>query len=533
MTDLDVTGTITIEGAPAAAGSINQVTDATKKLEAETKKANAATSAASASFKNAAGAAGQAGSALGAVGGVLGQVSPQLGGMASSVGGLTSALGSIPSLLNPTSLAIAGVTAAFAYGVTAWNDYKEAQEKADKSIREGIIPTLQTLINKMKEANEQATFKERVASGQGTRLEQTAFLQDAQNYRDVATARLRRTEDSSQSYEVIAQRGAAQEELRRAEEVINYRRQLLSGSIQREQEQTRNARTLRAIEYEKEILAANTATDGIANAGNRRVATAREQADAMRDIEQERLEDHVDYLRRMNEAEEENLQATLDVNARLRDQEIRESNDTKDAVIRNAQLRRDFEENANQEREEIEREASDKRKEQAQNDADIRIAIEQAVAGAVDMAGQSIVESAKNAGESEREIAKKQAAATVITSSVKAAIETAESIAAFATGNIPGGIAHGMAAAAFIQAAVLAGGQKLPPAESADKSGEGGTRSPGGGPRKSSGGGEGQMAPIVVNIGSSGLVYAADRVQLGRDIDSMVTEARGRMGRGM
>jgi hypothetical protein len=37
---------------------------------------------------------------------------------------------------------------------------------------------------------------------------------------------------------------------------------------------------------------------------------------------------------------------------------------------------------------------------------------------------------------------------------------------------------------------------------------------------------------VVINWGSSGLVYAADRAQLGRDISGMISEAHGRLGRG-
>jgi hypothetical protein len=54
-----------------------------------------------------------------------------------------------------------------------------------------------------------------------------------------------------------------------------------------------------------------------------------------------------------------------------------------------------------------------------------------------------------------------------------------------------------------------------------------------GGPALTPGAATGAGTTVVINWGSSGLVYAADRAQLGRDISGMVSEAHGRLGRGM
>ena len=54
-----------------------------------------------------------------------------------------------------------------------------------------------------------------------------------------------------------------------------------------------------------------------------------------------------------------------------------------------------------------------------------------------------------------------------------------------------------------------------------------------GGPALTAGAGAGAGTTVVINWGSSGLVYAADRAQLGRDISGMISEAHGRLGRGM
>ena len=53
-----------------------------------------------------------------------------------------------------------------------------------------------------------------------------------------------------------------------------------------------------------------------------------------------------------------------------------------------------------------------------------------------------------------------------------------------------------------------------------------------GGPALTAGANAGAGSTVVINWGSSGLVYAADRAQLGRDISGMISEAHGRLGRG-
>ena len=160
-------------------------------------------------------------------------------------------------------------------------------------------------------------------------------------------------------------------------------------------------------------------------------------------------------------------------------------------------------------------------------------AIQEASIGALstglDIMTSAMVRSAEGSGKSQREIARVTAEAAVITASIKAALETAESIASFATLDIPGGITHAAAAAAFISAAALAGTAKLPPAGG----GGGGpaTSRAGGGPGAKAEGGQAPGNVININWGSSGMVYAADRAQLGRDLSQIISESTSRLGR--
>lgn len=548
MSDLDISGTVSIEGADTTAKELNAAAGAATKLANETKKVDAAAKSASEKLD-------AAGNAAGALGNMVGTVNPQLGSMISGLGdaaGAATTMGnaakaaglSVSTAFGPIGIAVAAVTGLVVAGATAWMDYKDEQKKAADAIRNQVLPTLEQLIAKADEANQKMGLRSRLGQGLGSVTEQQAFLTDLDNQITAKTQQLNllvsTTRVADMDARFMAEKSAIESELQGLNSELQRRQRLLGQAQTNQNLVTENARRLREMQLEIEAAeGGGMIGEGPRpprGGGSRRVQAAEDENRRLRDLEQERIDDARETFAKELALLEEYMNNEAEVRDRIRNLEIDESNAAKDRAaevardIRNQQREDDRKRNESvqkglDEQNRMVREAAEERRE-------IITAVEGAITGAVEMAGQAIVESAKNAGESEREIAKKQAAATVITSSVKAAIETAESIAAFATGNVPGGIAHGMAAAAFIQAAVMAGGQKLPPAEAPETGGGGGTRSPGGGPRRTETGG-GEMAPIVVNIGSSGLVYAADRVQLGRDIDSMISEARGRSGRGM
>lgn len=541
MSDLDISGTVTITGAGQAAKDLNAAAGAATKLATETKKVDTAS-------KSAADKIGAVGSAAGALGSTVGMVNPQLGSMISGLGnvaGAATTMGNaakaagltMSSAFGPIGIAVAAVTALVAAGASAWMDYKDEQKKAADAIRDQVLPTLEQLIAKADEANQKIGLRSRLEQGQGSVTEQQAFLTDLNNQITAKTQQLNLLVSSTRAADMDAGYRADRHLIEVDLERLNSELHRRQGQVSQAQTNLalvlENGRQLAAMQNEIDIAAGEglindpkPARTGGGGGRSPRVDAAEDENRRLREVEEERLLDRAETYQRELELLEEHMNNEAEVRDRIRNLEIDESNAAKDRAAKVARDIREAQRDAAELQNEMIKKAAEERR-------DIITAVEGAIVQSIDMAGQAIVESAKNAGDSEREIAKKQAAATVITSSVKAAIETAESIASFATGNIPGGIGHAAAAAAFIQAAVLAGGQKLPPAESPETGGGGGgTRSPGGGPRRSDTG-DRDMVPIVVNIGSSGLVYAADRVQLGRDIDSMVSEARGRGGRGM
>jgi hypothetical protein len=110
--------------------------------------------------------------------------------------------------------------------------------------------------------------------------------------------------------------------------------------------------------------------------------------------------------------------------------------------------------------------------------------------------------------------------------------QTALGISALAVGS-PTAAGHFAAAAKWAAVGVAAGvAGAATGAFGGGGAGGGAPAAATGGPALTPGTAEGAGTTVVINWGSSGLVYAADRAQLGRDISGMISEAHGRLGRG-
>jgi hypothetical protein len=112
--------------------------------------------------------------------------------------------------------------------------------------------------------------------------------------------------------------------------------------------------------------------------------------------------------------------------------------------------------------------------------------------------------------------------------------ETALGLGALAVGS-PTAVGHFAAAGKWAAVGVAAGvvGAASGAFGGGGGGGGGAPAAATGGPALTAGAREGAGTTVVINWGSSGLVYAADRAQLGRDISGMISEAHGRLGRGM
>jgi hypothetical protein len=176
--------------------------------------------------------------------------------------------------------------------------------------------------------------------------------------------------------------------------------------------------------------------------------------------------------------------------------------------------------------EEIEKESAERLK--AINDSVFQ-ALESAFASSV----SAWLDGSKSMGEAALGMVRDVARALTTEAIVQGLKQTALGIGALAMGS-PTAAGHFAAAAKWAAVGVAAG--VVGASSGAFGGGGGGGGAPAaatGGPALTPGASEGAGTTVVINWGSSGLVYAADRAQLGRDISGMISEAHGRLGRGM
>lgn len=182
----------------------------------------------------------------------LTMLNPTIGQVAGSFSGMTAAAG-------PVGIALAAVTAAIGFGVTAWRNYAQQQEDAARRIREGAIPALDDLISRANAANAALSLRARLARGLGNEREQDTFTQEAGEYANVA--RQRRDLARREGGVGVAD---AEAEFERAQGVVEYRQRLADQAYQRQREEQRQQRG------REEFRRALNAAEGSGQIGERR-----------------------------------------------------------------------------------------------------------------------------------------------------------------------------------------------------------------------------------------------------------------------
>lgn len=178
-------------------------------------------------------------------------------------------------------------------------------------------------------------------------------------------------------------------------------------------------------------------------------------------------------------------------------------------------------------RNEIARQAAEELK--AVNDS-IFASLESAMASSVN----AMLDGTRSFGEAMHDMVKSIARSLASEAILQGLKQTALGIGALASGS-PTAAGHFAAAGKWAAVGVAAGivGAASGAFGGGGGGGGGAPAAATGGPALTAGAREGAGTTVVINWGSSGLVYAADRAQLGRDISGMISEANGRLGRGM
>jgi hypothetical protein len=497
---------------------------------------------------------GDFGSSLGLAGQAIGQLVPGLGQVVSVAGSATGVIQGLTTAgLGPLGMAIGVVSVAVTAGVKLWQDYKDKTNEVERDIASRVIPTLSDLASKIKAVREEQELTARVRQGGGTELEQAANYAQAQAIYAQAVAVRGQAENRLAEFRRNAglqegqtlgqfQQGSArlrelEQEFQRTVEIEETKKryrdqaeQWMNNARLNEEARARAAQeTAAATAAQPPQPPQPPARTG--GGGGARRAEARYSydgsGDARRDIERENR-----WIEK--EEQESNARQLEDLNNFL----------SESADIANYYREREREEEEKQKEAlaEIQRKAEDERLEAAKRTKELILETSMesldTVLSAFDEAATANLEAMLTGGKmtakATREMVKETMLALTTESIVQGLKQTALGLGALAMGS-PSAALHFASAAKFAAVGVAAGVAGAAAGGFKGVGQESDTAAPAaatGGPALSSGATGAMASTVVINWGSSGLVYAADRAQLGRDISGMISEAHGRLGRG-
>ena len=481
---------------------------------------------------------GDFGSALGLAGQAVGQLVPGLGQVVSIAGSATGVIQGLTTAgLGPLGMAVGIVSVAVTAGVKLWQDYTTEQENAARKIRETAIPALSDLrkafLDARNAAAENAEIQARVRGGGGDIGDIAAVIESTAQQRtqlatELADLNRRRVSELSSAdinrIEELNQLIVAAD--RQVNDLVSRSRRVesqLSENALLNAEQARRRAEIAAMVAEAEGQGRIGATPERRGGGGRRAAAAEEPATTPMGYDSEAAQRELARL-------EQDMAAEADVRRMMRELEIEEQNAAKDRSIEIAtQL--------NEERARLEKERMDEQlrlaEEQAARMQEINDAVFSALESAFSSSVSAWLDGSKSMGEAALGMVRDVARALTTEAIVQGLKQTALGIGALAMGS-PSAAGHFAAAAKWAAVGVAAG--VVGASSGAFGGGGGGGGAPAaatGGSALTPGAAEGAGTTVVINWGSSGLVYAADRAQLGRDISGMISEAHGRLGRGM
>jgi hypothetical protein len=506
MADFDVQGKITFD-ATQAQTALKQTASSADQAATSTAKVGQAAQAAQPQI-------GQFGSALGLAGQAVGQLVPGLGQVISVAGSATGVIQGLTTAgLGPLGLAVAAVSVVVTAGVSLWKSYGQEQSNTADETRK-----LTRELYNAADAFDEIEQRRKKQQEQTARSRQLALGIAAPEQLDIERQRL------AERLEVLELTNFSGENAREIQRIKDQQARL--------EENVAAAAAFPEAPATAAAAASERATRRGGRGGGRREERAYSyegSGDARRDIERENR-----WIEK--EEQESNARQLEDLNNFL----------SESADIANYYREREREEEERQQKElaEIQQKAEDDRLEAAKRTKELILETSMesldTVLSSFDEAATANLEAMLTGGKmtakATREMVKETMLALTTESIVQGLKQTALGLGALAMGS-PSAALHFASAAKFAAVGVAAG---VAGAAAGGFSGVGGDSGGGGAPAAATGGpaltpgaSEGAGTTVVINWGSSGLVYAADRAQLGRDISGMISEAHGRLGRGM
>jgi hypothetical protein len=494
MAEFEVEGRITFDS--------TQATTALKNVGQSAKEAEKRSEALSKAIEGSKSSVGEFGSALGLAGQAAGRLSPALGGIISVAGSATGVIQGLTTAgLGPLGVALAAVSVGVTAAIGLWDALSGAQKNASnetESLTRSIYRAADAydeLAARRKRQDEQTAIRRRIGLGIGSaeetdierqRIQERLNVLSATNFREENTREIARLEQQLATLEenvrVVAALGPAPSETQAAQAAQPSERRRRGGGGGRRAAASGTGRpTLEQLMAQASGGGA-LALEGLdmETLGRDPEAMAIANADKGADIEQQRYLEQLDRNRAYLEA-----------------------------------------------REAQEKEAADRL--QAINDS-----VFQALESAFSSSVNAWLDGSMSMGEAALDMVKNVAKSLASEAIIQGLKQTALGLSALAVGS-PTAAGHFAAAGKWAAVGVAAG---VVGAASGAFGGGGGGGGAGpaaatGGPALTAGANAGAGTTVVINWGSSGLVYAADRAQLGRDISGMISEAHGRLGRGM
>lgn len=462
MAEFDIQGRITYD-ASQATNALKATTTAANQTAVATGNVSDATSKAQVSV-------GQFGSAIGLAGQAVGKLNPQIGGLVTIVGSATGAMQSMISAgLGPVGISLGILAVGLAAGVEAFNRQEEAIKRNEEALRQ----------------------YDRIQSEIAARRREYALDKEIEDldeqYRQSEAGRRARNQ-------------ALWEQQYDANRQADLRNMALLVQQFDDEEAERQERSARRL-------------------SNRARAVRQETREIINAYDDQRTA-IAEQIQRDIALNEQTMADEAEVRARMRQQEIDESNAAKDRAIEVAAEQRD-----------VLKALQDEQNARMQESTD---AVFSAINSAMESSVAAMLNGSRSIGEAMQDMVKQIAKSLASEAIVQGLKQTALGISALAVGS-PTAAGHFAAAGKWAAVGVAAG---VVGAASGAFGGGGGGGGAGpaaatGGPALTAGAREGAGTTVVINWGSSGLVYAADRAQLGRDISGMISEANGRLGRGM
>lgn len=509
---------------------------------------------------------GQFGSALGLAGQAAGQLSPALGSVASTAGAATGVIQGLTTAgLGPLGIAISAVAVAVTAGVGIWkafNDQQvEARKKADelKKSLDAQVESLDDIIDRNRRIAGEQERQRRIAAGGGTREELQAQVEQAEQLvrtRQLAAAAARG------DVTIGEQEGGFGANLRLGFETLGLARARTDLFSQMERgEDIRLANS--QLEAATRRLAAARASLAEAEGRNFMVTTI-EEGGVMQPgspgwlayAQANNLDPRTGRPRRRprggGRAAAESAETAAPAGSTLDELMARAGAPSGRAFglqgLDIESLGREEEswmaeqDSARAKQLEADRQAGIEKNRIAEELGKERLRIEEELNSALLNSVESALASSVDAwlsgtqsiGEAMQSMVKSIAKSLASEAIIQGLKETALGISALAVGS-PSAAIHFAAVGKWAAVGAAAGlvGAATGAFGGGGGGGGGAPAAATGGPALTAGAREGAGTTVVINWGSSGLVYAADRAQLGRDISGMISEAHGRLGRGM